>query len=305
MNSSVKTKKKDGKKNYFRYYQIAGITLQVESDLPIKDTTFHPKFKLFEVKKPGKDTITIRHHFTLPDLNEQNLGKEIYRKPPWAIFKKGNSWIYLGISPSPEDKHIHKVAVFNHNHSMARIYNMTERTFLKGNHHALTLFPSDQILLARILADREGCYLHAGGIILKQKGYLFVGHSEAGKSTIIKMLKDKAEILCDDRIIVRKWPEDFRIHGTWSHGEIPDVSANSAPLKAILFLKKSKENRIIPLSSRPETIRKLLACTIKPLVTADWWEKTLSLIETLSKEVPCHSLEFDKSGRIVNLIKNL
>ena len=55
-----------------RYYQCGGITFQVISDLPIQDTTFQPKFKLFEVEGPGDDTITIRHHFCLPDVANGN-----------------------------------------------------------------------------------------------------------------------------------------------------------------------------------------------------------------------------------------
>src|SRR5208337_4389114 len=81
-----------------RCYYIAGITIRLESDLPITDTTFHPKFKHFEVNRPGKDTITIRHHFSLPDLNNWDIGEEVYRRPPWAIYKNGAFWFYIGIS---------------------------------------------------------------------------------------------------------------------------------------------------------------------------------------------------------------
>lgn len=297
--------KDNWQKNHQRYFKIADITIQVESDLAITETTFHPKFKYFEAAGPGEDTISIRHHFSLPDLNGQDLGKELYRKPPWAIYKKGNSWVYLGILPKPRDKILHRVAVFNSDHTRARIYNYNEETFLKGGLDSLTLFPTDQILLARILADRQGCYLHSCGVNLKGKGLLFVGHSEAGKSTMATMLKDKAEILCDDRIIIRNRAEGFKIYGTWSHGDVPDVSGNSAPLKAILFLEKSEKNYIIPINDKKEKSQRLLSHLIKPFVTRDWLEKTLSLIEKISDQVPCYVLEFDKSGGAVELLKKL
>lgn len=297
--------KEEWKKNHCRYYQIADIAILVESDLPITDTTFHPKFKHFEVDGPSGDTISIRHHFSLPDLNGQKLGKEVYRKPPWAIYRKGDSWVYLGISPEAGDKDIHRIAVFNHNYTKGRIYNDKEETFLKGNLNSLTLFSTDQILLAKVLADRDGCYLHSSGVDLDGKGLLFVGHSDAGKSTIAKMLKDKAEILCDDRIIIRKQPEGFRIYGTWSHGEMPEVSNESAPLRAILFLNKTNENRLELLKDRSEINKMLLACLIKPFVTAEWWEKMLSLINKISVEIPCYLLYFDKSGGAVDLLKKL
>jgi hypothetical protein len=122
---------------------------------------------------------------------------------------------------------------------------------------------------------------------------------------MLKMLKDYGEILCDDRIIVRRWPEGFRIHGTWSHGELPDVSAASAPLRAILYLEKAAENELIPVEENKERLGKVLSYVIKPLVTADWWEKTLDLAGKIATEVPAYRLRFDKSGQVVEVLKRL
>lgn len=325
--------------NHRRYYQIAGITVQVEADIPITDATFHPKFKIFEVDEPGTDTITIRHCFSLPSIKD--FGDEVYRKPPWAIYKKNGSWIYEGILADKNSartkllsrifhclcflragSHRHKnqwensrswlrqrsiymLSKFNHDHSTAIIYSRNKRLFRQGNLHSLTLFPTDQILLARVLAQRQGCYFHASGVILDGKGFLFVGHSEAGKSTMATILKNKAKILCDDRMIVRKWDAGFRIHGSWSYGDVSDISPDSTPLKAIFFLKQDRKNRIIPIEHEKESIRRLLACLIKPLVTADWWDKMLTLVGSMVHEVPCYCLHFDKSDDIANLLNKL
>ena len=118
--------------NFTRYYQCAGITIQVESDLPITDSTFHPKFKRFEVEGPGEDIISIRHHFSLPDISDWDLGAEIYRKPPWAIYKRDSSWLYLGIPTTAKNENLHRIAVFNHDHTRAEIYNPQEAFFGKG-----------------------------------------------------------------------------------------------------------------------------------------------------------------------------
>jgi MoaA/NifB/PqqE/SkfB family radical SAM enzyme len=293
--------------NHRRYYKIAGINIRVESDLPINDGTFDPKFRQFQTdgQGPEGDTIFIHHHFSLPDLKGKDLGREVYRKPPWAVYRKGHSWIYLGISPNAGDSSLHRVATFSDDHSHARIYNDREDIFLKGGLHSLTLFPTDQILLSRVLAERKACFLHSAGMILNGNGLLFVGHSEAGKSTTVKMMMDRAEILCDDRNIVRRWPEGFKVHGSCSHGEVPQVSAACAPLSAILFLKKSDQNRITPITKRIEIIQRLMACIIKPFVTADWWQKMITLLEEIAGEVPCYEMEFDKSGRIVPEIEGL
>jgi len=66
------------RKSLCRYYRIADVVIKVESDLPITDRTFLPRFKLFEVDGPGVDTI--RHHFADPPLAPHEYGKEIYRQ---------------------------------------------------------------------------------------------------------------------------------------------------------------------------------------------------------------------------------
>jgi MoaA/NifB/PqqE/SkfB family radical SAM enzyme len=297
--------KEDWAKTHRRHYRIAGITIQVESDLPISDTTFDPKFRLFRADGPGGDTISVRHHFGLPDLAGRELGQVVYRKPPWVIRRNGRSWIYSAVSPHSGPGRPEQWIVFNDGHTRGRVYHADAAAFRGGRLGSLTLFPTDQILLARLLADRQGCYLHSAGAILKGKGLLFVGHSEAGKSTIVEMLKGRAEILCDDRNIARRWPEGFRLHGTWSHGDVPLVSPSSAPLSALLFLRKADGNRLHPLRDRKTILARLLACLIKPYADADWWGKTLTVVENLIREIPAYDMEFDKSGKAVDLLRDL
>ena len=296
--------KEDWKLTHIRYYQIAGITIQVEASQPITDDTFAPEFRPFQVDRPGADTISLRLYSPIPASSEYRLGKEVYRKPPWAIYRQGRAWVYLGISADHGDHDPFVLAIFDENHTRGSIYRKPEY-YQNGGLHSLTTFPSDQILLARILAERQGCYLHASGFILNGQGLLFVGHSEAGKSTMLKLLRGHGEILCDDRIILRRWPEGFHIHGTWSHGELPDVSAAGAPLRAILFLEKASANQLIPITDRKELLGKILSHVIKPLVTADWWEKTLVLAGKITAEVPAYRLQFDKSGRVIEVLKQL
>jgi MoaA/NifB/PqqE/SkfB family radical SAM enzyme len=290
------------RQHHRRYFRIAGVTIRMDSDLPFTEKTFDPKFKKFEAAGPSEEMISLRHHFSLKELNIDDPGEEIYRRSPWAIYRKDRSWIYLGIGPGRRDKTIHCAAVFNEGHTRGRIYNPSEALFRQGKLHALTMFPSDQILLARVFADCQACFIHAAGVVIGGKGLLLVGHSEAGKTTAARMLRKHGEVLCDDRIIVRRGPDGLRIHGTWSHGDLADVSAGSAPLAAILFLEKANANRLVPVTKGIETARLLVQYIVKPLVTADWWEKILALIENVAREVPAYRLQFDKSGRINDTI---
>jgi hypothetical protein len=304
------------------------VTLQVESPLPILATTFAPKFALFEVEGPGSDTVLVRHHFGRPpsskgdsvarmprgeslDTAAETGRREVYRRPPWAIYRQGRSWIYESISSDPADSTPDVVAVFDDDHTAGDVYSPRHvaEWWRDGGLGALTMMSSDQILLARLLADREACLLHSAGVVLDGHGLVFVGHSDAGKSTTVELLRRgfgaRLEILCDDRTVVRRWPEGFRVHGTWSHGDVVDVSPAEAPLRAILFLEQSEENGLLPLEDRGEAWRRLLATIIKPLETADWWRKEMDVLERLIAEVPCYRMRFDRGGGIVGEIDDL
>ncbi len=290
-----------------RYFDIAGITIRIESELRLDQIRVAEALQPFEVKSPGTDMVTVRHVFELPDLTGKDLGVLVHRKVPWAIYRKSDTYIFVGISGNSDNDRPRRVAVFDKDFAHGIIYSSArqEATIRRQGLANLTFFPTDQILVAQLLAERRGCYLHSAGAIMRGQGLLFVGRSGAGKSTATRMLKGQAEILCDDRIIVRRWEDGYRIHGTWSHGEIPDVSPKSAPLKAILFLEKSADNRLLALNEQKAVFRRLLTCLIRPLGTRDWWERGLELLEQISREVPCYEMHFDNSGRIVSVLKDL
>jgi hypothetical protein len=289
-----------------RFFDIAGLTVQVESDLPFTKTTFEPKFDAFEVDAPGADTIVVRHHFGLPDVDETTLGREVYRQRPWVIYRAPGRVTYIQIAAGDASVPHTSVTFADESHSVIDVYNDADReaSFRAGNLNALSMFPTDQILIAPGLADRGACYLHSCGVVVDGRGLLFVGHSGAGKSTMMTMLGAEGLPLCDDRNIVRVWDDGIRVHGCWSHGEVPIVSAASAPLGAVLFLRKATANRITRLTDSQEILRGLLPCVIKPLVTADWWEKTLDVVGRVVQDVPCYVVEFDKSGVIVATLRD-
>jgi hypothetical protein len=288
-----------------RWFQIGGITIQVDADRPITRRTFASKFEAFAVDGPGGDTIYLHHRVGLPDLSGRELGRQVYRKTPWAVFERPDAWLYLGIAMDPDDPTIHRFAEFDPGHGRGTIWSPSEDEFVRGGLYSLTMFPTDQIVLARVLAGRQACYMHSAAVIVEGAGLMFVGHSDAGKSTIAGLLDGHGQLLCDDRNIVRRWPDGFRVHGTWSHGEIARVSPDSAPLRAILLLTKSDENRLVRVEDHVSLATTLAACMIKPVVDAGWWQKSLDLVEGLMNEIPCYEMRFDRSGGIVPTLIDL
>lgn len=289
-----------------QFYQVGGITIQFNSERPLRSETFEPKFRLFEVDGPGDDTIQLNHYFSLPDLH-QDFGQPVYQKLPWLVYRQDHQWVYALTSSLSDRQKIRQISFISADHRTMTIHNGEALTqaYEAGGLTALTMAPTDQVFLARLLARRRGCFLHSDGVKMDGKGYLFVGRSGAGKSTIACQLQNHAEILCDDRMIVRKWPTGYQIHGNWSHGTMPIVSAASAPLIGLFFLEQAGENRIIPMENRQDSLIRLLSCLIRPLTDRSWWDKTLDLLDDLTTTAPCYRLQFDKSGEIYHQLREI
>jgi MoaA/NifB/PqqE/SkfB family radical SAM enzyme len=296
--------KENWRLTHLRYYQIAGLTLSLSADFPITDGIFSAKFEKFRVDKPGDETLSIKLVTGVPKLSELNLGKEIYRKPPWAIYQQANSFVYRGIASEEDYDDPRSLAIVNGDYSQMTICRES-KIYDHLSLQSLTTFVSDQILLAPALAHRQAFYMHSSAMVINGKGLLFVGHSEVGKSTMIKMLRGQGEILCDDRNIVRRWPDGFHVHGTWSPGELPDISPAGAPLRAVLFLEQAQTNELILIDEKSVRLGKVLSHLVKGVETEEWWDKVLTLAGEMVKEVPMYRLKFDKSGKVIEVLQEL
>ncbi len=286
--------------SYHPTFKIGGVSLSIDSDLPLKNGTFAPKFQLFRCDNGEGNEVTIHHHAGLPKIRD--WGEKIYRRAPWIIYETPSGYIYKMFVEGNEESPL--IAIFNKNHSEGHIYKGENyvQAFKKGNLTSLLCFPTDQILFARLLADRGGIILHGSGLIFKGKGYLFAGHSDAGKTTLVNLFHHHARILNDDRMIVRKENGRFYLYGTPWHGDLSLVAPDRVPLKAILFLNQAKENRI-ERTEDLEAFKRLYGCTIKALVTGQWAKNALDVCQDLSREAACYNLYFDKTEAVISTIE--
>lgn len=291
-----------------KFFRAAGITIQVNSEYPITDQTFLPKFNQFEVDGPGSDNVIINHKFELIENSSYNFENNlIFSNQQWKIFQ-GNSYLVYQFKPVlPGEPGSQVTAVIQPDHSALDVYagRLSESEYQNAQHNALSLFNSDQVLFSKLLCDRKGLILHANGFNYKGKGFLVAGRSGAGKSTISGMLKNSGfEILTDDRMFIRK-QEQFWIHGSWCHGSVPDASPISAPLKAIFFLVQAKENRLEKIKDKGNVGKLLIQALVKPFLGRRDWIITLETLEEMVKDIDCFNVYFDLSGEITQQIGKL
>lgn len=286
-----------------------GLEIEVRSDLRIAKDTFAVKFHSFraDLQATGSnDQVILHHHFLMPEIRIERLGKPVYQRAPWAIFRPASKWVYMGILPKQSAQDFHRIAVFSADHTRGHIFSPSTVAWETGDLHSLTLFPTDQILLARLLAEREGVILHSAAMEIGGRGFVFLGHSEAGKSTTVTQLREMGTILCDDRNIVRRENMGFRLYGTWSHGDVPEVSGTHTPrLAALFFLRQARENRAIPLPDQAEVFKRLVPLVVRPLATSGWWQRVMETMENLVRTVPAYELRLDKSGEVRGVLEEL
>lgn len=75
------------------------------------------------------------------------------------------------------------------------------------------------------------------------------------------------------------------------------------PLHAILLLEQAKENRLIPVDDPKYIVRTLMPLVISAAPSPEWWEKIFALVEQIAHEVPIYRMQFDKSGKIVEILQ--
>lgn len=296
-----------------KFFNIAGITINYEANLEWEKIQLNPAIQPFLSRGPGIDNFLLQRVFEMPDLSTINLGDAIYNNPPWAIYQNNitGSLYYKGILTEDGTGQLWTFAEFPADYTFGKIYSHPSQRdyYYSAGLHNLSGFSSDSIWLAQLLANRNGAIFHSSAAILNEIGLMFIGRSEAGKTTTFRMLKEARDadgypvtVLCDETNAVRRLVDGWHVYGTWGHGDESEVSPASAPLRGIFILKQSSTNAIRPIDDRGVVVKYMLMTLFRPFMTAAWWKKMLEIINILVKEIPVYEMYFDKSGKIVEIL---
>jgi len=166
-------------------------------------------------------------------------------------------------------------------------------------------YPFDELVMMHRLALGEGAEVHALGLTDQDgSGYLFLGHSGAGKSTTARLwaAQPGVTLLSDDRIILRKHCDKFWMYGTPWHGDAGVSSPGHAPLSAIFLLEQSASNELVPIPPA-KAAAELFARTFLPHYLESGIQFTLSFLDHITRSVPCSILRFTPTPGAVEAVR--
>jgi len=152
------------------------------------------------------------------------------------------------------------------------------------------LFP--EILYSFILPEFDGILLHACGVKMGNRIFVFLAPSEGGKSTIAKLALKKGLILLnDDRIIVRKIRNKFYAFGNPWHGEVEHTSSEWGEVKELFFLKKARRNFVKEVDKK-RMFAEMLNNSFYVKVDRENFRKVIEVIGNIVNNVKGYELSF-------------
>jgi hypothetical protein len=164
-------------------------------------------------------------------------------------------------------------------------------------------YPILPLLIYWELANRQGLGIHASGAVIDGGACIFAGVSGAGKSTISDLLHGAGyTILNDDRLGLLPTGKGFEVHGTPWHGSSAFAIPQSAPLRAVFFLKQAPANkaeRMLPL----QAVAELVARACPPYFSHELMSQVAATCAQIAAGVPCYRLSFLPDESVLECIR--
>jgi sulfatase maturation enzyme AslB (radical SAM superfamily) len=148
------------------------------------------------------------------------------------------------------------------------------------------LLHSVLLCLALFLERSGGIILHASAVYKNGGGYLFPGPANAGKSTILKQMKNYSSF-AEEWVAVKKTGNDFFM---WSIPH-PNAQNKKKKIQKIFFPKKAKNLKAKRLKSQ-DGAKRLLANCLFSTMHPETVGRVLERVAELAQRVSCYELEF-------------
>ncbi len=148
-------------------------------------------------------------------------------------------------------------------------------------------------LFNRYILRHSGIMLHSSAVVVDGYAYLFSANSGVGKSTHtglwVKNLGDKAYIINDDKPAIRLVDGELRVFGTPWSGKTTLNENKGVKLGAIVFLERSENNWIKPMSPN-DAIKLFFPQTIRYIVKEENMQLALGRMEEVLTNCPLYNM---------------
>lgn len=299
--------------------RIANLIVQIQSAFPLIEMTKKEKIKefvqlfdnfIYRGEKKAQIVIDLRFVDRLPGLKstKDTFITRYHQKirENWRITPYGRHYIYQSPLKNGE-----AAAFINKRFSRAIFYLLPRKDRGKTWKIADVTYNFLQILMINYLASRKlGIFAHGMGLNDRnQKGRLFCGKSQAGKSTSARIWfkHSRAMVLNDDRVIVRKINGNFFIFSSPWPGEFRDnfrSCLKPAPLKQLFFIYHAKKNTAVRIDPA-RAFGLLYSNTFPTFWNKQCLENTADFCGQLVNKIPCYNLGFVKDRKIIKFVRSI
>lgn len=250
---------------------------------------------------PDPDICLLVHRDRFPDLQQARL-----------LFDTSISWQWL----QSDDQRIIKAISTRQNPYLLGVFppdfrsgDLYTQESLQSPGKLIFPFghPMGQLFMANLLGCGLGLIFHATGVLYQGEAYLFAGYGEAGKSTTARLWQEFAPgaiVVNDDKTIVRKENDGYRLYGTPWPGMGGMALPDSAPLKRVFIIEHSPTNHFVDLKSVQAT-SELLARAVVPLWDVNKMLFTLDFLESFTQDISCQKLGFVPDQSVIEFVLNL
>jgi len=160
-------------------------------------------------------------------------------------------------------------------------------------------YPIDSLILYYLTVMNGDTMVHASAASYAGHGYLFSGVSGKGKTTMAQLWdKAGANIIHDDRIIIRKMAGEFRMYNTPVYrDDIP----SGCQITKIFLIEHGSNNRLIPIQGA-NAVSLFLANCIQHNWNHEMVARLMGSVSIMCSVIPIFRLEFRPDRTIVDFI---
>ena len=223
---------------------------------------------------------------------------------PWRLYRHDDGFLFRFFA-STFGARPYKTARFAPDFSRGHI-TLDRDFFARASSVDPLAYPLDELLVIALLAQGRGLEIHGCGVADRDgRGYLFVGQSGAGKSTMARLWTGEpgAVILSDDRTVIRRHGDEAWMYGTPWHGEAPLASPSRVRLDALFFLCHADLDELREVG-RADAVARLFAASFPPFHDARGVAFSLDFLESIATRVPCQELRFVPGAGVVTLLRS-